>query len=346
MGLIIVPSCTHIENEEALININNTAKTNAIDITPIRMLNGDAFPFSRKFYIHRDSILVIFNRSENTTGASNIPFFEFRNVCDTTLIKQIIHRGNGPNEMLLIQCEYQDTSLYIMDIMKNNFTILNIDSILSTEKIVFKTNKSGFSFGNYKRYLNSYIFDNYNYFFDKTIKVKQNAQRFIVGDGSKGDPHHYKYNAFNVNQGKILVNPRKGRVFYFNHNNPMIEIYDYNLKLIKKIKGPDESLARYRITNDKNIVFYGKIPWYYCNYIYNDESIFITYNGVLIHGDTNRTPALIFEFDWDGNFIASYNPHEPVVTLSIGEKDNRVLYITSTDSLGQPVLDKLILPSL
>jgi len=55
---------------------------------------------------------------------------------------------------------------------------------------------------------------------------------------------------------------------------------------------------------------------------------------------------LIFEFDWNGNFVAGYNPHEPVVTLTLSENDNRVLYITSTDSLGQPVLDKLVLPSI
>lgn len=344
--LVCLVACNN-EKEDSYTSIDATAKTNAIDIVPERIIDGDAFPFARKYFVHKDSVLIVFNRSDNTTGPLNIPFFEFRQLCDTTLLKKMIYRGNGSNEMLNVLCEYQDSCLYVIDFVKNRFVDLNIDSILNKGKFVLNFKKRGFSFTNFKKYKDgSYIFDNYNCFTNNELKIKQNANRFIVGDGSIGDSHKYKYNAFNANQGKVLVNPNKDRVLYFNHNKPEIEVYDYDLNLLNRIVGPDESMAEYSVSNGKDVVYLGVVPWYYCNYIYDEESIFITYHGVLLLDDINRIPGLIFEFDWDGNFLASYNPHEPIVTLSIWKKDKRVLYITSTDSLGQAVLDKIVLPSI
>ena len=347
LSLLVCSVACNNEKDESYTSIDVTAKTNAINIVPERIIDGDAFPFARKYFVHKDSVLVVFNRSDQTAGSQNIPFFEFRKLCDTTLLKKMIYRGNGPDEMLNGQCEYQDSCLYVIDFVKNKFTDLNIDSILNMGKLVLNFKERGFLFSNFKKYKDgSYIFDNYNCFTNKELKIKQNANRFIVGDGSIGDSHKYKYNAFNANQGNVLVNPNKDRVLYFNNSQPEIEVYDYDLNLLNRIIGPDESLAKYSLDNDNSVVFYDKIPWYYCDYIYDDERIFITYHGVLIRDDPSRIPGLIFEFDWDGNFLASYNPHEPIVTLSIWKKDKRVLYITSTDSLGQAVLDKIVLPSI
>lgn len=347
---IILVICTVGCYEEDVINsisIDVTSKTNAVYVLPERVIDGDFFPFARKYYVYKDSILIIQNRSENTAGNQSIPYFEFRLLSDMSLIKQSFYRGNGPNEMLNILCEFQDSSLYVVDFTKNKFGDLNVDYLLENEIPSLNLKERTFRFGNFKRFKNDYyIFDNINCFADKGLKIRQKASRFIIGDGSVGDSKDYEYKTFNVNQGKILVNPERERILYFNPNRPEMELYDYDLILLKRLIAPDEPLGKLDIIGNNNVVFHGGIPWFFCNYTYDEDHLFITYHGIMLLDDTNRIPALIFEFDWSGNFIASYNPHEPVVTLSIGEKDNRVLYITSTDSLGQPVLDKLVLPSI
>ena len=50
-------------------------------------------------------------------------------------------------------------------------------------------------------------------------------------------------------------------------------MYDYDLNFLNRIKGPDESLAKYSLEMIITLSFYDKIPWYYCDYIYDDESI-------------------------------------------------------------------------
>ena len=349
-GCLILVICSvrcHDEDAVSRISIDETTKTNAVHITPERVIDGDVFPFARKYYVYKDSILIIQNRSENAVGNQSIPYFEFRRLSDMSLIKQSINRGNGPNEILNILCEFQDSRLYVVDFVKNRFGDLSVDYLLENEKPVLDLKERTFRFGNFKRFKNDYyLFDNINCFADKGLKIKQKASRFIIGDGSVGDTKEYKYKTFNVNQGKILVNPERERVLYFNPNQPEMELYDYDLILLRKIIAPDELFGRLNLTGNNNVVFYGAIPWYFCNYTYDEDHIFITYHGLLLLDDTSRIPALIFEFDWNGNFVAGYNPHEPVVTLTLSENDNRVLYITSTDSLGQPVLDKLVLPSI
>lgn len=325
------------------VYLDNAVKTDAKDIVPTRIIDGDMFPFALDFYVHKDSTLIVFNRAASSTVTSSIPFLEFRKLSDTTLCKQVLRRGNGPDEVLDILCQYVDSCLYLVDFIKNRFAIVDVNDILEdrNEKSVDFKERS-FRFGDFKRYdNNAYIFDNYNCFSDESLGIYQKANRFIISDGMKGDTLSYEYNAFNANQGKVMVNPLRDRVLYFNSDRPEIEIYDYDLNLIKKVVGPDESEARYGITNGNGIAYYGKVPYYYCNYTYDNDRVFISYNGVVLRDGMRRIPGLIFEFDWDGNFIASYNPHEPVVRLSISNNDKNILYITSTDSLGQSVLDIL-----
>ena len=138
LSLIVCSVACNNKKDESYISIDATAKTSAINIVPERIIDGDAFPFARKYFVSKDSVLIVFNRADNTAGHQNIPFFEFRQLCDTTLLRQMLYRGNGPNEMLNVQCEYQDSCLYVIDFVKDRFigfedyTILNRGKLYST----------------------------------------------------------------------------------------------------------------------------------------------------------------------------------------------------------------------
>ncbi len=151
-GCLILVICSvrcHDEDAVSRISIDETTKTNAVHITPERVIDGDVFPFARKYYVYKDSILIIQNRSENAVGNQSIPYFEFRRLSDMSLIKQSINRGNGPNEILNILCEFQDSRLYVVDFVKNRFGDLSVDYLLENEKPVLDLKERTFRFGNY-----------------------------------------------------------------------------------------------------------------------------------------------------------------------------------------------------
>jgi hypothetical protein len=94
------------------------------------------------------------------------------------------------------------------------------------------------------------------------------------------------------------------------------------------------------------LIFKGGIPESYSSFCCNDDYIWLLYVGKYFENRSldrllHQTPSYIFKFDWDGNFINSFNIGTYVSPISLGS-DGETLYAMAFDRDDLPVPVKIV----
>jgi len=335
---IIAYSCKDISKENELPR-NVKEKSEVLLSDTIRFEKD--FELAKEFFVYNDSVLIVLNRKYENTNF--IEIYELKNL---KLIGSFFRLGSGPDEMLSALAVLNENLLIVSDYVKNAIGVVNIDSVL---------NNPTYRVTPYRHYLespsivpffegNKLVAENSKSFKDEDLGVDTKLPRLLLIDKHARfiDTQKTEYYTRNVTcDGDIITNKKTKRIVYSYMCKPLLEFYDENLNLIKSIKGPDKLPAKYRIEN-KEIIFDGVVPYTYLNFCSNNNNFWVTYIGdYLTNGKRMEDfPIWIFEFDWNGNFIKSYNAKQYISSISIS-KSSDLFYATGYDSDKSPILLKL-----
>ncbi len=334
----LICSCKHNKNDDFSLqeNIKTNAKHVKIDTIAIPELI-----YAELFLVYHDSVLIVLNKKHE-----NGFFIEFYDLSHNKLINKFYRLGNGPNEILSAFVALNGNLLTINDYVKGQVAFLNLDSVLVNPSYISLPIRHFTSSPTVSQYYkaNQLIIENTNCFEDDELGINNNAPRFIVTN--KGSDYveksNFKYSTRNVaSDGDIITNYALNKIIYTYMHKPIIEIYDNNLKGIKRILGPDKMLTQYRIV-DNEIIFNRRIPYTYLDFCINKDYFFVTYMGDFLVGGKNMEdyPLWIFKFDWNGNFVDSYNMGQYISSISISN-DGKSFFGTGINIEKNPILLKL-----
>ena len=241
--LFTVTSCSNKSNGDVVIN--PSVKENAKPLTLKEVPTGEALDFARTCYVY-DDILVVINYQN-----SNKHLLEFYNINTMELKKQAILRGNGPGELLLLLSHNYKDELHVED--ASSYGKFNV--------VEFANNKDSklefvdYAFQSQQKYLldnDKFLVVNPFRFVNKELGIEQDENRFIILDATDRLLPNGRIDAINVNIGGIMVNSKEKKICYYSYATAEIEIYDFDLNLIKTITGPDDLRPVY--TRFQNIV--------------------------------------------------------------------------------------------
>jgi hypothetical protein len=276
-----------------------------------------------------DSLLVMRNRGTEYQ-------FHIFNTQNTKKIGELIPFGNGPNEMIepaIIPSD--DSFIWILDKMKRSVSkcSLNISTDTSYIEILKKIT--------IQEYADQAAIINKNIL---AVILNPAMKRFCLYDNTgllikdfgeypecKSDYAEYeKMEAFFCD---FIINHKKNRLLMSYKQTDLIDIYDLEGNLIKRLHGPEQFYpAVKQEQNGEQIKVRaqsGKSRHAYFTPRNAGEEVFILYSGKVF--DKERPSYLmnnIFVFDWDGNPIRRYELDNPCFSFDVDPK-NKTIYTLS-----------------
>lgn len=133
-----------------------------------------------------------------------------------------------------------------------------------------------------------------------------------------------------VARGSLLANSDVTRIFFFDEEYSVAELYDGDLNLLRRIVGPDGM--------DGGILepmapAYSMLTQCACA-----DAAFVSYIG---DGTPDMSGSYIFKFDWNGNLLETYVTDDMVYNMSVSP-DGKTLYAYVMDAGGSCRLVKYI----
>lgn len=332
-SLLFLPSCRDNTGD---IVLDRSILDSAKPLTAESM-NFD-FPITTvNLYIVNDSIAVVHNSEQDERK-----LVEIYNLNSGALIWDRFTKGNGPEEILMGRSDMFNDTLMLEDLMRDRIVLLPIGKITTGED--FKPEFQDYSvvstrirpFGGKLLAVNPYCFN------DKQSGIHNDGNRFILTDSSFNykETNSYQYETFNVTNGNFIISYDNDRIIYYSAAEPLIEVYDTDLNLLRTVTGPELS-NRPELSLIGNMVMYSNgIPYAYKSAsCCNRRHVYLTYIGELATADRNYDDfdTYILKFDWNGNFIESYSIGHSVTSMSLSG-DGKSLYVFGREHDGTDVL--------
>ena len=319
---------------------HNTAKyDNAVlfffeDFKTTTRLNAATIEFDEPimlplFLVKSDSLLIVNNIKSNN-------MLYIYNVNSMKKVGEFISWGSGPNDLLRIKnMQLVDSDLYVTDNLKkviykynvNDFHTLT-DNIVPTQKVIIKND----------------LFLNLAYTDNGYVSTAMNPDnKRLVFYNSRGEQEfsagEYPYFGEKLNSRAILdgfnsfiaVGHQCKRIYLFGMNTDLIEIYDFQGMLIKRIHGPEQLFPQVKeiLSNDGRRISTSKSKCAFFCPIIVDNEIFVAYSGK--PQEINNEVATIqhiFVFDMDCNPIRRYELSKPIVSFTV-DTEMKNIYATS-----------------
>lgn len=303
----------------SFFNKNDTEKEfyfNRLSFDSISNLNAEIIDFDTPlnpmvFNIIHDSIILV----QNWEGR---PYFlSLYDMKSKKLIFEFIKRGRGPNEWLSASATHKsnyDNGFVLRDIHTNEAAHFDIDSLLllgnsyspkrfhvpdfAKGDIIILDSCKRLCFNLYHMGKNRSLSNSTEsclYPFD----ICNNQQSFDE------EIEKHKYFTYNVTGGFIALSPDKSRIIVFYKHLNLIEIFNENFDLIKRLNGPMTFNPELEIRDyEFNAVSFKKRTYTYGQCFYTFKSIYVIYKG--LDGLKKNMPTEVFKLDWEGNLLHRY----------------------------------------
>lgn len=315
---------THTEKNMLAESVLSDAKLLKLDTID---LSGIDTPLAYQYYVYKDSILIVQNRSRD--GHCLIELYELKS---KKLKNKLLRIGRGRNEVLQCTSFVSGNKLTVYDFQLHNLFCIDIDSALSSKQYIPKGESvraggvSGLTYID-----NQPIMDNLYVFDDDNLDVHQKGERLLFCKDCKEElGKNYKFNTLNVNSGSLVIaSPDHKKVMYASGHLPEIELYNSKLELIKDVYGPNELPVKYYIDDNNEVIFNGSIPYTYINYYCTSHEVGLLYYGTLVDAtkdELENHEGWLLVFDWMGNFKRSYSLGAHVRTISNSTKWTNTYY--------------------
>ena len=342
MALLLVLSCGRqvedISDSVPTVTLSSLVKDTARLLIPERELD---FPVSAlQISVWKDSVSVV----RNGVSRDNM-FLEFRTLYGNKHIKSLFHAGNGPDEMLSFNFDYQSDSVVARDFMRNNIAIIPIDSVVFNPDYRVRLKKADINTQYLWPFKGGLLAVNPFCFRNDEIGVNNDGFRFIQTDSSYTykEEKEYEYRTFNVTCMRFIISYDNDRIAVYNSSESEVEIYDTELNLLKIIKDPEMPHGiKYYINKYNYVSYYGEVPQAYFWACSNNNHFYLAYNGDFTSGNEKTIYDLsswVFKFDWDGNFVDSYYVDHFVSSMSLSS-DGQSMYIFGLNHDGENIFYK------
>lgn len=303
------------------------------------------FPSAKYYYVYQDSILVAVNGvSENQS------LVELYNLNTQTPIRRILPFGRRKTEVVSGFVTLSGKTLLVNDYVASKHAIIDMDSLLTEPKYRINFIETSMHVMTDLVYFKDAIaFENSLCFEDENLGINQGKDRILYYQ--KADSAFQKlpkYNTENVSQGSLIVNSSKDKLIYASLHQPYYEVYDENLRLVRRVYGPKSFTARYNIHEDdevmNDITFKGNIPYTYIGYCLNEKNVYLLYSGVIEVAGENKfenTSNYLIVTNWQGDFVDCYNIGEHALSVSVSATQDNVFYTCLLDEEGLPQMYRM-----
>lgn len=324
--------------------LSSDVKEKAVALKAEKVIESDEFIPAKEMFVYRDSILVVVNKP-----ISGGWLLELYNLNAKSSLGKFVRKGNGPKEMLKVMAHVNKNKLILHDYIKRRVLSFDLDSAILDKSYSYGTpvsfcKNAGSPFVTFFDdsrliMLNPYYLEN-----DK-LGISNGEPRFLVNDiGSQAvllRSGERKPRSYNIEQGFIFPDKSHNKVIFASSYYPEIEMYDYELKPLKKITGPDDLKIDYRVSGN-NVVFSKVVPYAYQSYAMVSDGFYLLYIGGYYTSSRKYKDmqSWIFKFDWEGNFIKSYHFDQFLGSLSVSS-DEETFYGRGFDEDGNVTLWKL-----
>lgn len=263
--------------------------------------------------------------------------FHLFNLKDKKQIGRRINKGQGPKDMIWPKfLGYEDNTIKIMDMMTfTMFEYKDTDFVNNPDPNTIRRIK-----------LESPIF------IDAEI-----VNEHIIG---YFDDNQYQLNVFNLNGeevNKIVPYPvssipfsdmEKKEAFYMNfttdgidkiaicyYMTDLIEIYNINGSLLKRLHGPEQFISRFKEHHDGEITVSSPVKGSNRDAFFNPENagdkFFVLYNGGSLDDPGHSVSCnKLFSFSWDGIPQTIYNLDDPIFSFTVDTRNKKIYGISET----------------
>lgn len=262
--------------------------------------------------------------------------FHIYNLKEQKQVNQCIVMGQGPNDMLQPEFMHRNGNfLKIIDLASSTVYEYEIKDFITNpepkpihriklEEQIFLTaqqaadNIIGYSYGT----------ENRVYKFDLTGKKTDALVNYPVSSIEYSDME--KMDAFYM---KFITNG-SDKIALCHYMTDLIEIYDTNGVLQKRMHGPEQFLAHFKQIQDGPM---GASPVkgmnrdaFMCPRNAGNE-FFVLYNGGYIDDPGHTTSCnRLFSFSWDGTPQKNYNLDDPIFSFTIDTQNKKIYGISET----------------
>jgi len=329
--LVLLAGCSSTEDKN-MIEYTRDDFSATFELTG-NPLWGDSIVNPDEAYIVRDSMVLVSN--DDPAQGKKVKLFSLR---DGHLISSYFSKGHAENEVISCDLKYfslNDKYFYIDDFTQGKYFVCSLDSMCKNRNPILRsfyysrdiisvfpldTTYIGFS---------SWFIDEDKYYNGISCPIGMYNM-----DNSKKNTHTIgcKYFVANVSGACVVKNPHNDDVWVSYRHNNIIEIYDKDLILKKKLAGPEKSKGKYKTETIKKqqYVFFDQDSYissfYSC--FFSKQYVYLLYenkNGTTI--PPKPVPSEIFKFNWNGKPICNYKLDRQAYEISIDSKEHFLLAI-------------------
>lgn len=294
--------------------------------------------FATRYMIYRDTVLIVCNKDNSGDN-----LLEIYNMNNGELFNSYFLKGRGPGELLSARWFLNGGTLIVDDFQRNQIAFVELDRVLADSNYIPKLDNYDPDVPTINRTVDGrmLMLNPYAYYDDVKKVGNKNQPRFIIADFNKAVPEiQYTYDTYNMAGGYILTNYEKNRICFASSSQAEMEIYDGDLNLLNKAFGPDKFDVQYHV-GEAMLDYYNGSPVSYSGVCATQDNLFLIYYGNLLKIGTKRRQwnPLVLVFDWDGDFVKSYQLDKYAFNPSIS-LDGKTLYVTGYDNMNLPKLYK------
>lgn len=326
ISLLMVVSCTQKNKyqHETSITQNSFVDTESLTGSTVEFDNILMKPNQLQIY---DTLLITCNQSTDK-------FFHIFNLKSKKKIGECISMGQGPTEMIMPWFVQSKDAVVIFDMGTSQISKFTVDEFL--------TNQNPMPFEQIK--LDTQIFSEISLLGDEVIGSLYQPEyplflfnkegKKIKGFGAYPISEMTYTNVEIIDAYRsIITTNQEDKVAVCHFWTDLIDIYDKNGNLKKRIHGPESFFPHFKEYKDGNVITTQPVKGKYKDAFYSPTSVgddfFVLYNGKSLEEEGyNLLAKQIFVFSWDGVPKKRYLLDQGVSRIAVDEINKKIYGIS------------------
>lgn len=279
-----------------------------------------------------DSVII-------TSDTGTECFIQCYNKITGEKLTESLEWGNGPDDMTYISSfqKAQDT-LFVFNSLQNKYMLFSISELIAKSKTssLASVTINEEAVINALYYPPSLLIANTLDSGDNLFSIYNEKGDFVVNKGLFPDDGNVYSSFFEKSMAfeyELAINPTSKEIVICYKLTDLIEIYDINFQLKKRIQGPDLFFPVTNEINEDGSVssgpITGKTREAYGRPVVTEDEIWVLYSGDIMGEKANGyLKDKLFVFDWDGTPLRYYQLDISVFRFDIDFQEKTIFAIT------------------
>lgn len=314
----------------------NSEKLNLNDFKIRKNLNGNIIDFDS--LVMRPSDLLVIDSLLITIEPAEKRLFHIYNLNTKKKIANVIDRGQGPNDMIMPKfMEANDNIISIADMATSTIYKYYISDFIKTGNppVPFKITKLGEMINtDVENFNDNIVCSTYSDEFQLSVFDQEgNKIKDIIEypQSTLNYTNIEKRDAFYMN----FITNQSDRIILCYYLTDLIEVYDQQANLYKRIHGPDHFFSYFKEYRDGEISSSTSVKGLNRDAYFSPENagdeFMVLYNGGYIDDPDHSVYCnKLFSFNWDGEPNIIYMLDDPIFSFTVNSKEKKIYGISST----------------